>query len=229
VVDRRGPVSSNVTVAPDPNNGYKNGAGNLGFVDSVRVGATLSDVSTGGSDVVLGEVFMDANRPAPTEYGLGAEMNPNNATHKWGGPIQDAYAFIPLPDIRSNPEGMVKLWVHGKDAAGNWGDLVFVSLTLDKTPPVVTSMTKVGTPPNATINVVADDPLSGGVHSNIVAAEWWVGPEPGIGGGNPVSGITPGTHVSFSFSVAGHPAGTTINLRVQDLAGNWSSTSSLVL
>ncbi len=227
VIDKNGPVTSNMSVAPNPNNGTLDGPGNLGFLSSVRVTATLSDAATGNSDVVLGEAFLGDNAPATTVYGTGAEMVPSAA--KWAGVSQVAYAYIPLQEIKAHAEGLVKIWVHGKDSAGNWGTPQMVALTLDITPPNIQSISATGTTGNATITVTADDPLSGGVHSNIVAAEWFVGTDPGYGAGHAVTGLAPSTHVTFSFPVTGQPAGASVHVRVLDAAGNWSTDAIQVI
>jgi FtsP/CotA-like multicopper oxidase with cupredoxin domain len=227
VKDSQGPITSNMSVAPNPNNGTLSEAGNLGFLDAVRVTATLNDTTTGGSDVILGEAFLGDSAPPTTIYGSGAEMVPSTA--KWAGVNQVAYAYIPLQEIKAHPEGLVKIWVHGKDSAGNWGTPQSVSLTLDITPPTITSATATGTTGNATIQVNANDPLSGGVHSNIVTAEWFVGTDPGYGGGHAVTVPAPSTTVSFSFPVTGQAAVASVHVRVVDAAGNWSTDSIVVI
>jgi hypothetical protein len=227
VKDTKGPVTSNLSVKPNPNNGTLSESGNLGFLDAVRVTATLDDSAMGGSDVILGEAFLGDNAPPTTFYGTGAEMVPSTA--KWSGASQVAYAYIPLQEIRAHAEGIVKIWVHGKDAAGNWGTPEMVALTLDITPPNIQSTSATGTTGNATITVTADDPLSGGVHSNIVAAEWFIGTDPGYGAATAVTGFAPATHVTFSFPVSGKAAGSQVHVRVRDAAGNWSADAVQVI
>ena len=151
------------------------------------------------------------------------------ATAKWAGVTQVAYAYIPLQELRAHAEGLVKIWVHGKDSAGNWGTPQMVALTLDITPPTITLISATGTTGNANIQVTANDPLSGGVHSNIVAAEWFVGTDPGYGAGNAVTGFAQSTFVSFNFPVTGQLAGASVHVRVMDLAGNWSTDAIQVI
>jgi hypothetical protein len=116
--------------------------GGDGFLDAVLVTATLDDSAMGASDIILGEAFLGHKAPPTTFYGTGAEMVPS--TTKWAGVSQVAYAYIPLQEIRAHAEGLVKIWVHGKDAAGNWGTPEMVALTLDITPPNIQSTSATG-------------------------------------------------------------------------------------
>jgi hypothetical protein len=252
VIDRTGPAANNLAVSPNPNNGFQNGPGNLGFLDSVRVSATLDDSAAGGSAIANAEVFLvptavPAGSPAGTltrcdsttappasATGSGAFMIPSSGS--WSGPVHDAYAYVPLADIRSCQEGLVVLWVHGQDVAGNWGDFQSVTLTLDKTVPTVTTPTVNTVAGVSTLTATADDPLSNGVRSGVVGAEWFTGADPGPGNGLPViSNPAPppifiaGNHVTFSFIPgAGHFAVTTVvSLRVIDGAGNWSAVKTV--
>ena len=117
-VDRQGPHALSLSLTPNPNDGYQSGPGNLGFLDSLEVVATVDDSTTGGSALSDAEVFVattvDAqNQPLPD--GSGAEMVPSNG--QWGSTTsQQAYAYIPLAVVRSFPEGIVRFFVHGKDS-----------------------------------------------------------------------------------------------------------------
>jgi Multicopper oxidase len=246
VIDRTGPATGNLTVSPNPNNGYQNGPGNLGFLDSVQVTATFNDTSTGGSDIASGELFLlptpvpagspagtlprcDGTTPPSTSiYGTGATMIPT--TGKWSGTVANAYAYVPLSDIRSCQEGTVVLWVHGKDAAGNWGPATSVTLTLDRTKPVITALTASTTAGTTTLTLSANDPTSNGASSNIAAIEWFTGADPGPGNATAVPGFTPRNPVTaYSFVPGtGHfTAGTVIYVRIKDAAGNWSAVSQV--
>jgi FtsP/CotA-like multicopper oxidase with cupredoxin domain len=227
VIDKTGPAASSPVVQPTPNNGTLNGPGNLGFLNSVRATVSLSDAATGGSQVVLAEAFLGALPPTAAEYGSGAEMVP--ASGQWGGVSQTAYAYIPLAEINARPEGIVNIWMHGKDSAGNWGEPIAAQLTLDKTSPVITATIGGGITALATVQVTASDPTHGGVRSNIAAAEWWIGADPGLGSGTAVNVTTPSNPATFSFPVIGQVTGATVSLRVQDAAGNWSNTSTQLI
>jgi hypothetical protein len=248
VIDRTGPTTRNLAIAPNPNNGFQNGPGNLGFLDSVQVTATLDDTASGGSQIALGEVFLTptpvpagspagtlprcdgTTAPASSLSGSGATMVPAGGT--WNSNLMSAYAYLPLSDVRSCQEGHVVFWVHAKDLAGNWGPFQSVTLTYDKTPPVITSATAATTGGVSTLTVTANDPLAAGVSSNIVAAEWFTGTDPGPGNATAVvPSFTAGNPVTFSFvpGTGRYPAGTVIRVRVKDAAGNWSAVTQVTV
>ena len=230
VIDRTGPSAGTPVIDHNPNNGTVFSAGNLNFLDSLQVAATLDDSKAGyGNSIVnSGEVFLSKDdgrlTPVPAaEYGTGAEMVPTGG--QWNSSTKLAYAYIPLAELTSYPEGKVKFWVHGRDLAGNWGEWSSVLLTLDRTAPTITSTSSA----IGSVTFTATDPLSGGVQSKIVQAEWFTAfPDPGVGLGNPINIPTPGftvTGVTFQPVAA---SGTQIFFRVKDQAGNWSTTSMVV-
>ena len=233
-VDTTGPTASGASIDNNPNNGKIFSAGNLNFLDSIQVTATLDDSKHGNSNIVSGEVFLTkatvtANPVPPAQYGTGAEMVPAGAV--WDSPTKVAYAYLPLAELTAYPEGLVRFWVHGKDEAGNWGtgaDWTYVDLILDRTPPLITSASIVsgtgctGLPTGCTVTYSANDPLSGGVNSNIVLGEWFTGTDPGQGLGFRFTVAPQSTSVvngTFKPIAAG---GTQISFRVKDAAGNWS-------
>jgi FtsP/CotA-like multicopper oxidase with cupredoxin domain len=260
VIDKSGPTSSNVVIDPNPNNGTVNSAGNLNFLDSLQVTATLDDSQSGNSTVSYGEVFLTktsvtANPVPDTQFGTGAEMIPAGA--KWDSSTKVAHAYVPLAELTSYPEGLVRFWVHAKDIAGNWGGWASGDLTLDRTAPKFEAPTPVDgrqfgpCTAGCSIPLKATDPLSSGVQSNIVQAEWFVdqgahliceqppGPgctpevvapgDPGKGNGTAIP-IPPGTTFSLTttFNPGPQPPGTKIVFRVKDAAGNWSINTMVV-
>jgi FtsP/CotA-like multicopper oxidase with cupredoxin domain len=255
VIDRTGPTTRNLGVVPNPNNGYQNGPGNLGFLDSVQVTATLDDTASGASQVATSELFLtptpvpagspagtlprcDGTTPPPSSVtGTGAAMVPSGGA--WNSSLLTAYAYVPLTDIRSCAEGQVVLWVHAKDVAGNWGPFQSVTLTYDKTLPVISSAAATRTAGVVTLTVTANDPASGGVSSNIVAAEWFTGSDPGPGNAiavvtsnpAPPPSFTAGNPVTFSFipGTGRFPAGAVIRVRVKDAAGNWGAVTQVTV
>ena len=155
-----------------------------------------------------------------------------------GGSVTDAYAYIPLAEVRACQEGKVTFWVHGQDAAGNWGPYTSVSLTLDKTLPTLSALTINTVAGVSSLTATATDPISNGVNNNIVGGEWFTGADPGPGNGLPVvSNVAPppiflsGNPVTFTFTPgAGHYAvPTVVSVRVVDAAGNWSAVQTVTV
>jgi hypothetical protein len=245
VIDRIGPTT---TIKPlSPNNGYQNGPGNLGFLDSLQIVATIDDTASGKSAIANAEVFLipaavPAGLPAGTLAscssttppdasltGTGAFMVP--AGGAWAsGSKTDAYAYIPLPEIRACQEGTVTFWIHGQDVAGNWGPYTAVNMTLDKTSPTITLLTANTLAGTSTVTATANDNL-GGAHGNIVGAEWFIGAPPLPGSGLPVVAFTPANPVTFSFIPgSGYFATPTdVSVRVLDVAGNWSAVKTVTV
>ena len=174
-VVRTGPTTSKVTVSPNPNNGFQAAAGNLGLFDSFNVHAT---VSSRWANIALAEAFVaPTSRPRGTTapqiascavapntpagcvtYGQGAEMT--TATGLWGNAASvDVTAFIPLSELQGKPDGLIRIWVHGQDLAGNWGPFEAVDLVLDRTNPVLDSAT--GSAPVAVTTVRLAGPAAG--------------------------------------------------------------------
>ena len=276
VVDHTPPAASGIALDPDPNNGHLSSAGNLNFLSSLQLSATLTDPVTAGvnSNIAYGEVMVTcspltqascksttgpidpATNAAPPD-GTGAEMIPSGAA--WDSPTKLAFAYIPLAELTAYPEGWVRFWVHAQDQAGNFGPWSSTDMKYDKTPPVFDTPalpvppappTGIACTAGCTISFTAHDPISGGVNSNIVQAEWFVDngatlicesnftgctPEvaaqsdPGYGNGNAVSIPTPLTpSVTASITLGPQAVGTHIVFRVRDAAGNWSLDNLVV-
>jgi hypothetical protein len=236
VVDKQGPVTTGPAtltspkIDPNPNNGRSAQAGNLNFLDSLQVTAKFDDTATGGSVISLGEVFVTDTGKNPSANpdlfaaGTGSEMYPDGA--RWDSATKIAWAYIPLAILTSYPEGHVAVWTHAQDIAGNWGPFTYTDLVLDRTAPAwdLALMppsyvgSSVGTCNDTTpcsIHYAANDPVSGGVNSNIISGEWFIGQgitrlpgddvavsnDPGQGNGMPFSVLVPGTSVDGSFTI----------------------------
>jgi hypothetical protein len=166
-----GPTTATPVISPNPNNGFTAANGNLGLFDSFNVKATATSQ---WANIALAEAFLAttsraAGATAPTEpvrctslapdvptgcvvFGQGAEMTP--AGGKWNDSLsKSADAFLPLSELQGMPDGLVRVWVHAKDIAGNWGPFTPADLTLDKTAPVVDSLGNITpAPPSTTIS-----------------------------------------------------------------------------
>ena len=202
------------------------------------------DATTGPIDPVTNTVMLT---------GSGAEMIPSGGA--WDSANKLAYAYIPLAIMTEFPEGHVRFWAHAQDKAGNWGAWNVTDLIYDKTPPVFDSPaigTVVACQTGCDIAFTAHDPVSNGVSSNIVHAEWFidqgvhlvcevgeivpgctievaVSADPGYGNGTPIP-LTVGNPITGHLIIpaAGLPAGTNIVFRVRDAAGNWSKDNLVI-
>ena len=106
--DTVGPVTSNVTVLPNPAS------------TAPTVTATVSDAMTGNSNVVAVEYFIDKSGTA----GKGTAIPVPSPS-----PSVSVSAVLSLTAFGKLKLGNHKIYVHGKDAAGNWGKLVSVAFT----------------------------------------------------------------------------------------------------
>ena len=170
---KAGPTTGAVTVSPNPNNGFGAASGNLGLFDSFNVQATAA---SRWANIALAEAFVaptsrawtapvpilrrcivKPNTPAGcVVFGQGAEMT--SADGLWGNSLtKDVTAFLPLSELQGMPDGLVRVWVHAKDIAGNWGPFRATDLVLDRTAPAVDSATN--TAPAVTTTAAAAVPL----------------------------------------------------------------------
>ncbi len=105
--------------------------------------------------------------------------------------------------------------------------MFLASLLVDKTAPVLGTLTASPNPTKGAPTIVASAALT---EANLLqAAEyWWGTTDPGVGKGTRVFNSTVANgNVSIPISTLGRPAGnTTLNVRVQDGAGNWSKAAS---
>jgi FtsP/CotA-like multicopper oxidase with cupredoxin domain len=221
-VDLTGPATTNVTAAPNPNNG------SLPYNPtnpSVRVDATLSDAI---STILQAEGFINT----VGADGSGFPLTP--ADGLFNETVEDAYVYIPLSTISTLGAGTHQIYIHGQDASGNWGATDFVDLVIETDIPTVSGTTVTptstdGTTP-ITLTAVATD-----VSSNIAMAEWFTGADPGEGNGTPMAAAdgafdNQDESLTAPVDVTGWADGAyTLNVRARDAAGNWSPTDSTVL
>ena len=63
------------------------------------------------------------------------------------------YGLIPISQIIGLADGTHHVYVHGEDAAGNWGTPFAVDLKVDKTAPVLGALTASPNPTNGAATV----------------------------------------------------------------------------
>lgn len=229
-VDQSGPDTSFITLYPNPNNGT---LGVNPSTASVRVNALVMDAVIAGvnASVATAEGFIDT----VGNTGTGFPFTPTDGL--FDSPMENAYAFIPLSTVNALAEGPHTVSVRGKDAAGNWGALGSATLTIDKTRPTVSAVSASPNPTAgaASITLTASASDAGGAPSNIAAAEWFVGADPGLGKASPMSAAdgafdSPTEALTATIAVNAWSAGNhTLNARAREAASNWSTLASVVV
>ena len=123
-IDQTAPVVSKVIVTPSPTDGI---TGIPADPTSVQVTAIVNDPVSGGvaSGVIDGEAFLGDGTNAT---GSGFPMYPypaNNPSQLTG--------FFPISELTKYADGKtIPVYVHARDAAGNWGTLVAGSITIHR-------------------------------------------------------------------------------------------------
>ncbi|MGZ4602234.1 MAG: multicopper oxidase domain-containing protein [Kineosporiaceae bacterium] len=158
-VDNTAPTSAGVSggaVTPNPTDGTK---GDQVDPTALKVQATFSDTPATGGTVTTPILAAEGYLPTPSG-GPGTQTAPTTAQNGLGFVFQAsdatfdghtstsssselAYGTIPLTQLTQFPQdGTYNVWVHGRDAAGNWGAWVAIPFTVSRTP-AVTSATLV--------------------------------------------------------------------------------------
>jgi hypothetical protein len=224
-VDFTGPAVDAATVGPNPTNTVISDKSNPGYL---VVSAQITDRDAGNAlqnPIVDAEAFLDpkvANPAGGTGLQLLAVDGSLNST------TEAVYGLIPLSQVKPLANGVHHVFVRGQDSAGNWGPLFGVDLIVDKIAPVLGTLTASPNPTNGAPNVTLQAPLT--EVNNLAVAEFWTGTvDPGVGKGTAVQFSTAvAGQVSAIVPVAGLASGTyQFNLRVQDKAGNWSTSKSV--
>ncbi|HSX06057.1 MAG TPA: integrin alpha [Candidatus Saccharimonadales bacterium] len=129
-----------------------------------------------------------------------------------------------LPQTESS-DGVYSLTGYATDNAGNSSSIDAV-VKIDTTAPTVGTASWSNNPiaalQQATLTVPASDNLSG-----IVGGEYYLGADPGVGNGTPMS--SNGSNLSASIGSNLQPGVYSIGYRAKDAAGNWSTTLSTML
>ena len=113
--DDLGPVTSNVVADPNPTNG----------ATSVTLTADVDDSTTGNSNVAAAEYFVGT---------VGADGSGTPMSASDGGFDSSTEGVTASIDVSGWAVGQYTLYVHGRDAAGNWGATESVVLDVAEAP-----------------------------------------------------------------------------------------------
>ncbi len=217
LVDRTGPGVDGAAVFPNPSNALISSPGNTGYL---KISAQITDVD---SRLTRAEGFF-APASATPKAGTGLAMVAVDG--KYDSASEQVYGLVPLSQVKSKADGSYQIYVRGKDAAGNWGDLFALPLVIDKTAPVLASLAGSPSPTNGATLLTLSAPVS--KDSAFQTAEFWTGTtDPGVGKATRVSvSFVDGSAVVTAPLAGINPGSVRFNLRVQDMAGNWSNAVS---
>jgi hypothetical protein len=210
-VDTTGPTTDSATAAPDPNNGT---VGVNSSTPAVRVTASITDTT---SVLTRAEGFIDT----VGANGTGFLFVPVDGVFDEMG--ETVSVDIPLSTIAGLAAGVHSIHVHGRDAAGNWGPALAATLTIDKTPPSVTGITRSDPSPTTATSVSFTVAFSEAV-TGVTASNFTVVQGAGLTGAS-VTGIT-GSGASRTVTVSTGSGGGTLGLNltaatgIKDVAGN---------
>jgi hypothetical protein len=217
-VDKSGPATLATAVSPPATNGVTSDPSNPGYL---KITTEIKDAGS-VSNIVQAEAFIGTVKA----NGLGLQLRPIDG--KLDSPDESMYALAPLSQVSTfKTDQNIPIYVHGKDAAGNWGSTADspASLVLDRTAPVLTGLTA-SLAPVGTVGIALTSNLV--EKNNLFAAEVWTGTkDPGVGKATPATiGNTANGKVTVYASFPGGNVGTIFHLRVRDQALNWSNTAT---
>ncbi len=139
--DTTGPITSGVAATPNPTEGAV----------LVTLVGTVDDTTTGGSNIAEAEYFVDF----VGADGSGTPMAASDGN--FNSPTEDITADV---DVSGWALGDYVLYVHGRDAAGNWGLTASTTLSVTDAPDII--------PPQVVSNDPVDGALDVPVSTNIV-------------------------------------------------------------
>ncbi|MEP6658695.1 MAG: hypothetical protein ABJD24_02125 [Acidimicrobiales bacterium] len=132
VIDKTGPAVTVDLAHTDVYAGAGNNPGNLNFLESIRVQVNIADDM---SPIADAELFLDTNAD-PSGTGSQLRPLPGQWLDNLNATTRTAYLEIPVSELLARPQGNVSIYIHAKDAAGNWGAYTLYAVQLDKTNPV---------------------------------------------------------------------------------------------
>ena len=224
-LDKLGPATTGITLAPNPSKGDV----------KVFVSATGNDSDTGNSDIAAAEYFIDTT---------GADGTGTSMTVNVVAPIASLDGGIDDVTMNGLAEGAHTVYVHSMDSFGQWGDYATATLAVDQTGPDTSNVVADPNPNNGStpyspsvfavrVDATLSDPLSPDVNSTIERAEGFINTVGAVGTGFP---LTPRdglfneaveeAYVYIPLStISALGVGThQIYVRAQDASGNWGAT-----
>lgn len=218
-VDNTAPTTGGVTVSPNPSNGtvpYPSGQPAIRIMVASMSDPISHDLN---SAITRAEAFIDAEGANGSGIPLIANDGQFNDTSEGG------YTDVPLSTVRQLSNGTHTIYVHARDAAGNWGASSTALLMVDKQAPTLSGVTIAPNPTQgartATLSLTASD-----TSGTVGGAEWFIGTDPGAGKGTAFGAGTGASPRSMTTTIdtSQLPEGvTTVLVRAQDAAGNWSA------
>lgn len=218
-LDKAGPISSGLTLTPNPSSGAV----------SVALSATGNDSTTGNSNIAAAQYSIDGGTPVAMTVNVTA-------------PITSLSATIPA----GLPVGPHAVAVRSQDALGNWGSFATITLNVAAGGPVTSAVSAAPNPNNGAVPLNASNPVvrvtatMSSTGSTVSAAEGFLDtppastavrgfpfiPSDGVWNSALETGYAdiPLANIN-ALSVGNH----TIFVRGKDAAGNWGGTATVTL
>ena len=222
-VDKTGPAASGVSVTPNPTNGlFGVQIGSAGQLYE-QINATITDTASG---ITAAEYFID------TVGANGAGGGMLAVDGAFGSTTEAVTGAAELFAIAALSNGPHTVYVHGRDAAGNWGPMSTTVLTVDRTRPFITTA---GITPNPTGGAATATLTASVIDSSLInRIEYYVDTDPGLGLGTtlaaapalPTTSTTATATIGIgaaNLAIGGH----TVYVRARNALGNWSTATAI--
>lgn len=216
-LDKTGPISSGLTLTPNPSSGTV----------SVALSATGNDSATGNSNITAAQYSIDGGAAVPMAVNVIA-------------PVASLTASIPA----GLSAGAHTIAVRSQDALGNWGASATISLNVVAGGPVTSAVSAAPNPNNGARPLGASQPVvrvtatMSSTGSTVSAAEGFIDvvgangagfpfiPSDGLWNGASETGYADIPLATVNALSAGNH---TIYVRGKDAAGNWGATATTIL